>query len=326
MHVVLLILKIIGIVLGSVVGLVLLLLLLLLFCPFIYEVDGSYAESYQARAKVHWLLHFVSVTFSLQKGAGTDLAIRVLGIKINRKKKKSDSSESEGKEKKNKKKKKRDASEDENPLTDLKDESTSEKIPEQDASDESIAAEPDIAADLELIEEEVFEDSSFDRKRKKKAKDSGKTKEERVDALLKKAEAVINKIKSILEKIRGVREKVEEGKDLVTSKMFKTALSQIKREGLLLLSRIRPRKFCMNLDYGMEDPALTGEIYGGITILQNLIPGKYRINPHFREKVLDVYLKTGGHIMIGTLLLPLWRLYRSKEIKRTIKKIKAFRG
>ena len=68
LHVVLLILKIIGIILAALLGLLLLILLLLLFVPIRYKGRLQKEKELLVRAKVTWLLHMVSVPVVFQEG------------------------------------------------------------------------------------------------------------------------------------------------------------------------------------------------------------------------------------------------------------------
>ena len=92
LHIILLILKIIGITLLVIIGLILLLILLLLFVPVRYRGEGSVGRDdpvegeekagyiAAANAKVTWLLHIISCSFNYSDGIG--YIVRVFGIGI----------------------------------------------------------------------------------------------------------------------------------------------------------------------------------------------------------------------------------------------------
>ncbi|BCK00311.1 DUF2953 domain-containing protein [Anaerocolumna chitinilytica] len=61
-HIVLLVLKIIGIILASVLGLLIALLLIVLFAPIRYKLKAEYEEAFEASAKITWLLRIISFT------------------------------------------------------------------------------------------------------------------------------------------------------------------------------------------------------------------------------------------------------------------------
>lgn len=60
LHIVLLVLKIIGIILASVLGLLIALILIVLFVPIRYKVKAEYHDQLKAAARVSWLLRIIS--------------------------------------------------------------------------------------------------------------------------------------------------------------------------------------------------------------------------------------------------------------------------
>lgn len=101
MHVLLLILKILGITLGSIVGVVLLLILLVLIIPIRYAGAADKHEKINFTARGSWLLHLIHVTFAYEDKE-TELGVKVFGITVYPKKEKP---KKEKKKKKNNKKK-----------------------------------------------------------------------------------------------------------------------------------------------------------------------------------------------------------------------------
>lgn len=69
-HIVLLVLKIIGIILASVLGLLIALLLIVLFAPIRYRLKAEYEEAFEASAKITWLLRIISFTAEYGKDSG----------------------------------------------------------------------------------------------------------------------------------------------------------------------------------------------------------------------------------------------------------------
>ena len=81
LHVILLILRIIGIVLAAILGIVLLLLLLVLFVPIRYRVHVRKREEVLLEARVTWLLHLLSVPVAFRDGV-LSVKIKVFGIPL----------------------------------------------------------------------------------------------------------------------------------------------------------------------------------------------------------------------------------------------------
>ena len=82
-HLILGILKIIGIILLILISLFLLIFLAIAFVPVRYFVQGKFSgdETY-ADVKVSWLLHIISFTFSIDRTAKSKIAVRLFGIKL----------------------------------------------------------------------------------------------------------------------------------------------------------------------------------------------------------------------------------------------------
>ena len=80
LHILLFILKIIGIVLLAALGLLLAALLLVLLVPVRYRLDGSWHGSPAGKVRVTWLLHAVSVLVSYENGL--EIGAKLLGFSV----------------------------------------------------------------------------------------------------------------------------------------------------------------------------------------------------------------------------------------------------
>ena len=89
LHIILVILKAVGILLAAVLLLLLLALLLLLFVPLRYEVAFRHTEEDTfVRGKVSWLLHLVTARIFYEKPDGKGLAVKIGGFQLIPKKRK----------------------------------------------------------------------------------------------------------------------------------------------------------------------------------------------------------------------------------------------
>ena len=83
LHIILVILKAVGILLAAVLLLLLLALLLLLFVPLRYEVAFRHTEEDTfVRGKVSWLLHLVTARIFYEKPDGKGLAVKIGGFQL----------------------------------------------------------------------------------------------------------------------------------------------------------------------------------------------------------------------------------------------------
>ena len=89
LHIILGIIKVVGILLLILLGIFLLGILAILFCPVTYRAQGSRdADSYEGHVQIAWLFRFVSFIFSFGSKTEGSFSIRVLGIPLNRNRKK----------------------------------------------------------------------------------------------------------------------------------------------------------------------------------------------------------------------------------------------
>ena len=82
MHIVLLILKILGILLLVLLGLLLLVLLAVLFVPVRYQLQGMWKEDKWTSVKVSWLLSVISFKGAYEMEKGLTGSLRVLWFKL----------------------------------------------------------------------------------------------------------------------------------------------------------------------------------------------------------------------------------------------------
>lgn len=83
LHIILVILKIVGMILGAILLLLLLAVLLLLFAPLRYRVEVRYGpEDYGGRASVGWLGKLIWLEASFEKSGGLRASLKAAGVKL----------------------------------------------------------------------------------------------------------------------------------------------------------------------------------------------------------------------------------------------------
>ncbi len=301
------ILKIIGIILLSIIGLILLILLLLLFMPIHYESDGLYDDENRPliKAKVDWLFYIVRFRFCMQ-GKEKDMSLKVLWIKLYPKdtEEGDDMAASEESDK---------LPDDESRASDSKaaDEAFS-KMEESTKNDTSLHEE-EISKEVEEIPPEDINDNKSEPEKPRlspfeKVKDT-------IDKIKFKIDEICGKIRDGKLKAEDLLEKLEDER---TMKAVRELCLVLKK----LLWHIRPRRFSLNLRYGMEDPSLTGQIYGIYNSFYPVHRGIPVVVPDFNEKCLDGSYMIKGHIQLFFILTAAVRIYFSKDIKRLYNIIK----
>ena len=163
----------------------------------------------------------------------------------------------------------------------------------------------------------------------KKPPDSARKRDSLAVRIWKKIKAFFLKIFGIWEKIRNLKytfrrfcvkirkgvQKYRDTKEFLMDERTKKAFSHCMEEGKLLLARLLPKKIQGELRFGMEDPALTGEILGGISIFYPVFKDNVKVYPDFQQSVLEGELFVKGSFRLVTAALILWRLWRDKNVR-----------
>ncbi len=80
LHILLTILRILGIILASIIGLLLFIIIVVVFVPVRYRVKASYKDKANVNAHVSWLLGIVRVIYTLDDSS--EMRIRIFGISL----------------------------------------------------------------------------------------------------------------------------------------------------------------------------------------------------------------------------------------------------
>ncbi len=293
MEIVLLILKIIGIVLLAVLGLLLLLILIVVFFPVSYRINASYQETLTAKVKVSWLFHFVSVTLDYGE-KGKRCILRLLGIPLtdflNPKPKK---------EKKKGKKKKRRAAKKRN---------TRKK---QDAQRQDAQRKPDTQPDPGMKKEPP----------PKEAPPQQKNIADWFAKLIRFPARLLEVLKGILQKCRDlwnkgvhIREKLAKWLEVLQRERTKIAVGKAKRQIVRLLKQILPRKWNAYVEFGFDDPAVTGQILGYYWMLIGVWGGHFICVPDFEHKVFSGNIEAKGRIQVFQLIYAAYQFMFDKDL------------
>lgn len=335
LHILLFLLKLIGIVLLVIFGLIVLVLTIVLLTPIRYRIGASKYQTIQAEGKVTWLFRLIEMVFKLDTGAEEGkrlhLSFRIAWLKLYDNQK--------PKEKRIKQKKTR--------KTKLKPESKqSEKViqaakPEQPAE---MKNEMPKAVHPERISSENPGNESAEKHEEKLIEGP---KESAVEKILCLAKSAANKILSLIRgvfslicSILGIPSKIMDGLEKLEN--FFTKLREKKEEVLAfyyeehnhqwfaafwhrlkkLLLKILPRADRLYLHFGFEDPATTGQVLGGLSILYPICGEKMELCPEFNEEVLEGEVKFHGCIRLVTLVVFAVKSFLNKQFFAIVKQFK----
>lgn len=322
LHILLLILKIIGIVLLCILGFILLTLICVLFVPVRYRIEVTREEGEEkppvvVRAKVTWLLHLLNILILYP--AETMIRVRVAVFtlfKISHENK-----ETHGKKEK-KKKKTKDADID----LEKKDEETKkeeqEKIvtkQEKKQPEETKTADKEGIPKVTIKAMEPEEEDSVTRE-----DPSFMDKLRALPVIIKK---IIRKMKDLFEniqytirrfcdKIKSISDNIQYYKEVVESDTFQNSYELCKGELITIVKSLKPQRFEADLVVGMDDPATTGEILGICGILYPLFGGHVNVVGDFERKRIEGRVFIKGRIRVFTFLRTAVRVYFNKDIKK----------
>ena len=322
MHIVILVLKIIGIVLLCILGLVLLILAALLFAPFRYEADISgdlQEKALSGKAYVRWLLRIVSFKTDIISPKDIRYTLRVFGIPVKRGTFGNDEEEETSSEESA-----------ETAETGEKPEAAAESV-SQDAAEETVAfseeqneeTSEEAKSEEETSEEQAAEEQNAEEQTSEETGPEDEKKPGIRKRIKDKADQLKAKASSLLDSVRALFELLRRKKGLLakyirkksTKRALKTAWVNVK----WILLHIAPKKYNGELSFGLQDPSLTGGICGLISPIYVQIADKLQLYPDFEGE-----LKVGGHgymkgrIRLWGILIRALRLYRDKNIRKVI--------
>ena len=323
LHILLFLLKLIGIVLLVILGLILLILAIILLTPIRYRIGASKYQTIQAEGKVMWLFRLIEMVFKLDTGAEEGkrlhLSFRIAWLKLYDNQK--------PKEKRIKQKKTR----------------KTKSKPESKQSEKVIqAAKPEQSeAKVQPIKTEQAAEMKHEEKLIEGPKESA------VEKILRLVKNAANKILSLIRgvfslicSILGIPLKIMDGLEKLEN--FFTKLRE-KKEAVLafyyeehnhqwfaafwhrlkkLLLKILPRADRLYLHFGFEDPATTGQVLGGLSILYPICGEKMELCPEFNEEILEGEVKCHGRIRPVSLVIFAVKSFLNKQFFSMVKQFK----
>ena len=309
LHVVLLILKILGILLLSILGLLLLVLCVVLFVPVRYRLDMEKQENVRVTVRAGWLLQFLFVKYELrwpeEEALWQDLCFRILGIPafrpFRKKKKKQIKPEAEEVKPEPKQIEEKPRNIKEEPEKPLESESVP---PEQKESEPEISPEPEPISTKEHIPEPEKPKISL---------------WERICRFFRKMADWIKGTEKSIQHLSGSIRNVEERKDALVEfwnlEEHVRARKVLMKEGSYLWKRSHPRKITGTLKFGLWDPAATGILMGMLSMLYAWYPEDFTLDPDFDQLILKGELHIKGHISLYPFCLSAWRIWRNKDVR-----------
>ena len=320
-HVILLILKVLGITLLILLGIVLLLVLLLLLAPFHYTIDAEYYGDVKAVGRIQWLcfvldlkgvygnnkfLYYLkSFGFMISTNDEEDKHYRAISDEEVESDKSSDKAKPSEAEKV--------------PVKVVEDEfETYEQEQEQKTK-----SEPQKKSIFMRIYEGIESGLEWVVTIPMRVHDKISELMARIlDFFANLAEnmnKVIKKRDMILQKITGVRSLLEKP---YTKKVLKDGKVLLKK----MWKHVRPRKLQGSIHFGLEDPATTGQLLGVVGMLYPVYRNHFVIAPDFEQQIFEGKIYAKGRVQIGRMTFLLLRFMLTRDFFKTVQKARTIIG
>lgn len=319
LHILLLLLKILGIILLAVLGIVFLLILTLLFAPLRYELKGSSSgdlSSLNVQAKATFLVRIIRGYVQYQEEKLTwklHLAWKIFSNQ------EIETNVSENEKESETKKAALSISEDQaaHSISERISDSTLKEPITQEKTVENKQENKTVSENSKNKTEKISSET-----KKGNAADSKKAK----TGILKKIERLFQKLKCTFGKIYdmmfSLKEKTDEITNFINDETHKSAFFKFLLELKCFLKKIKPKVLDGEISFGFEDPSITGRVLGGISMLYPYLQEHLNISADFEEKTLSGKLYIKGRIRLSMILSFLVHLFLDKTVRITIHHIK----
>lgn len=305
LHIIFLILKILGLVLLAAVGIIILLLAAFILLPARYTAAASWdgtMDSLRWRVKFHWLIHLISGEAVYENGR--------LIWRFRTAWKHFDSTSGYKK--------------------------TSSAAPERirTSAEKTAGSTEDLKDTARPVKQkpEAGKEQEPEAEKEQKAKTqktvSDKKKEKKI-SFSEKISAYWDKIKYTFKKlydnIKALAKKKEKLRRFLTNEIHKNAFLKAVKELKRLLRRLCPEKLEGDIEFGFEDPAYTGYLLAGISLIYPMVGEFLNIRADFENKVLKGSVLAAGKLRLLYILIPAWNLFFDRNVKITYRHIKKFK-
>ncbi len=340
LHIVLLILKIIGILLLSILGILLLSIVCILFVPVRYQIElnremGEGKPPLEVKTKVTWLLHLLNILITYP--AEVYVRVRILCFTVFRvpQKEKKKNKKDNKQNKKNNKQNKQETGLSSAAPPDQNEKSAEEQTKtlgqktarQAEYTEETESAEkPENAKDTDEKKDTSAKEDAADPDKKLSLK-------ERFQKILDKIKNIFRKIKEFFQniqytiehfcdKIKFVSEQIEYYKEIVTSDVFRQSFQLCKGELISIFMSLKPQKFEADLIVGMDDPATTAQILAFWGMLYPVIGQHVNVAGDFEQTRIEGHVFLKGRIRAITFIKAAIRIYFNKDIRKLIHLLK----
>lgn len=130
---------------------------------------------------------------------------------------------------------------------------------------------------------------------------------------------LVEKRNDILDRLRSVRKFIQQ-------KSVRKAWKDSRKYLLKIWKHVRPKRFQGTVHFGMEDPSSTGQILGAMSLLMPLYQDHIVIAPDFEQKILEGQLYARGRVRMGFFLVVMLQILLNRNLMQTIQEARTILG
>lgn len=130
----------------------------------------------------------------------------------------------------------------------------------------------------------------------------------------------------LVEKRNEILDKLKIVREFLQRESTGTAWKDTKTYLLKVWKHIRPKQFHGTVHFGMEDPSSTGQILGAMSLLMPLYQDHIVVAPDFEQKILEGQLYAKGRVRIGFFLMTTLRILLNRNMMQTIQEARTILG
>ena len=323
LHIILLILKILGFLLLGILGLVILLAAVFLISPVVYRADVSVdnsLESLKGKFRFHWLFRLISGSFSYEDGTfewSLRAAWKRFGSGGTADGSMSGPVGTGAAERKTKAKERRPAG---------KDKTAGEKQIPAEKEDGAAAQKQISAAGSDKTVSKKWEPAATEKKSGSTDSETKKSFAGRIgDKFSKIQEKIKYTIQKICAKIKALVNTKEKMEAFLKNETHQNAFRRVIKETRRLLRFLRPKKADIKVEFGFNDPAHTGSLLAGISLIYPMIGEFTELQPDFEHRVLRGQGSVSGKIRFLYALVFALCIIADKNVRTTFRHIRKFK-
>lgn len=316
LHIILTILKIIGILTVVVLLFVCMLAGAVLFVPVRYRINGKKEqESFFIKIEAYWLFHLLrfKTVYPIPKRS----IAKVLWFTVY-------DSEKENRSRKRKKKKKSKREKEEQKEQELRREA--EKVPEKETQR---AEQKKPEQDKQTEEQKKLEKDKqreLESKLKKEAEQESEQKLEEKKNIFQKILSAVKNIRYTIfrfcDKIKEIWANIQYYIEILNEEETKRAFSMCRGQLYKIWKNICPKKCRAELKIGTGEPDTTGYILALHGMLYPVIGNNIRIEPDFEKQTVEGTVFIKGRVTLFVLLYAAVKLYFDQDIRHFVRRFK----